>query len=104
MQTLDTVPSVPRRIDDSGLRKLFLDARTHNGWLDKPVPDSLLRDLYEVVKFGPTSMNTHRRWLLFFRTASAKERLRPHLGPANVDKTMAAPITAIVAYDLAFAE
>ena len=104
MQSLDTMPSVPRRIDDSCLRQLFLDARTHNGWLDKPVPDSMLRELYNVVKFGPTSMNTQPMRLLLLRTAAARERLRPHLGPANVDKTMAAPVTAIVAYDLAFAE
>jgi len=104
MQSMDTMPSGSRRIDDSTLRQLFLDARTHIGWLDKPVPDSLLRDLYEVVKFGPTSMNTQPMRLLFLRTEPAKERLRRHLGPANVDKTMAAPVTAIVAYDLAFAE
>jgi len=104
MQSLDTVSSAPRRIDDSALGQLFLDARTHNGWLDKPVPDSMLRELYDVVKFGPTSMNTQPMRLLFLRTAAAKERLRPHLGPANVDKTMAARVTVIVGYDLAFPE
>ena len=104
MQPLDTVSSAPRRIDDSGLRQLFLDARTHNGWLDKPVPDGMIRELYDVIKFGPTSMNTQPIRLLFLRTAAAKQRLRPHLAPANVDKTMAAPVTAIVGYDLAFPE
>src|SRR5882724_551947 len=104
MQPLDTKPNVARRIDDSSLRQLFLEARTHNGWLDKPVPDSMLRELYDVVRFGPTSMNTQPMRLLFLRTAAAKERLRPHLAPANVDKTMAAPVTAIVGYDLAFPE
>jgi len=101
MQTSDTALSASPRIDDSGLRQLFLDARTHNGWLDKPVPDNVLRDLYEIVKFGPTSMNTQPMRLLFLRTAAAKERLRPHLGPANVDKTMAAPV---ISYDLGFLE
>jgi len=104
MQPLDTVSSAPRRIDDSGLRQLFLDARTHNGWLDKPVPDGMIRELYDVIKFGPTSINTQPMRLLFLRTAAARERLRPHLAPANVDKTMAAPVTAIVGYDLAFPE
>jgi 3-hydroxypropanoate dehydrogenase len=104
MQSLDTVSSAPRQIDDSALGQLFLDAHTHNGWLDKAVPDSMLRELYDVVKVGPTSMNTQPMRLLFLRTAAAKERLRPHLGPANVDKTMAAPVTAIVGYDLAFPE
>src|SRR5713101_8372055 len=102
MQPLGKVPSATRRIDDSGLCQLFLDARTHNGWLDKPLPDSMLRELFDVVKFGPTSMNTQPMRLLFLRTAAAKERLRPHLAPANVDKTMTAPVTAIVGHDLAF--
>jgi 3-hydroxypropanoate dehydrogenase len=90
MNAPDTMLAEPRRIGDSGLRQLFLDARTHNGWLDKPVPDTVLREIYEIAKFGPTSMNTQPMRLLFLRTAAAKERLRPHLGPANVDKTMAA--------------
>ena len=102
MKPSDTSLIESRRIQEDDVRQLFLDARTHNGWLDKPVPDSMLGDLYEVVKFGPTSMNTQPMRLLFLRTAAAKERLRPHLGPANVDKTMAAPVTAIVGYDLAF--
>src|SRR5712671_4463761 len=104
MQAMDTMPSGSRRIDDNGLRQLFLDARTHNGWLDKPVPDSMLRELYDVVKFGPTSMNTQPMRLLFLRTAAAKQRLRRHLAPSNIDKTMAAPVTAVVGYDLAFHE
>jgi 3-hydroxypropanoate dehydrogenase len=100
----DTGPTESRRIDDSDFRRLFLDARTHNGWLDKPVPDAMLRELYDIVKFGPTSMNTQPMRLLFLRTASAKERLRRHLAPANVDKTMAAPVIVIVGHDLAFHE
>src|SRR5258708_23805049 len=96
--------SVARRIDDSRLRQLFLEARSHNGWLDKPVPDSMLRELYDVVRFGPTSMNTQPMRLLFLRTAAAKARLRPYLAPANADKMMAAPVTAVVGYDLAFPE
>lgn len=104
MQSMDTVPGGSRRIDDSGLRQLFLDARTHNGWLDKPVPDSMLRELYDIVKFGPTSMNTQPMRLLFLRTEAAKQRLRPHLVPSNAEKTMAAPVTAVVGYDLAFHE
>jgi 3-hydroxypropanoate dehydrogenase len=104
MNPLDTLLAAPRRIEDGDLRQLFLDARTHNGWLDKPVPDSVLREIYEIARFGPTSMNTQPMRLTFLRTAAAKERLRPHLGPANVDKTMAAPVTAIIGYDLAFYE
>jgi 3-hydroxypropanoate dehydrogenase len=104
MQSMDTVPSTPRRIDDSSLRQLFLNARTHNGWLDQPVPDGMLRELYDIVKCGPTSMNTQPMRLLFLRTAAAKQRLRRHLVPSNVEKTMAAPVTAVVGYDLAFHE
>jgi len=101
---MDAIPSRSRRIDDSGLRQLFLDARTHNGWLDKPVPDGMLREIYEIARFGPTSMNTQPMRLLFLRTAAAKERLRPHLVPSNVEKTMAAPVTAVIGYDLSFHE
>jgi len=104
MKPLDTLLTGSRRIKESDLRQLFLDARTHNGWLDEPVPDSVLREIYDIAKFGPKSMNTQPMRLLFLRTAAAKERLRPHLAPANVDKTMAAPVTAIVGHDLAFHE
>jgi 3-hydroxypropanoate dehydrogenase len=104
MKPLDTLPTEPRRIEDDDLRQLFLDGRTHNGWLDKAVPDTVLREIYDIVKFGPTSMNTQPMRLLFLRTAAAKQRLRPHLAPGNVDKTMTAPVTAIVGHDLAFHE
>ena len=104
MKPLDTLPARSRRIEDSDLRQLFQHARTHNCWLDKPVPDTMLREIYDLVKFGPTSMNTQPLRLLFLRTAAAKERLRPHLVPANVDKATAAPVTAIVGHDLAFHE
>ena len=104
MKPLHAVLTGSRRIENDDLRQLFLDARTHNGWLDKPVPDIVLREIYDIAKFGPTSMNTQPMRLLFLRTAAAKERLRPHLAPANVDKTMAAPVTAIVGHDLAFHE
>lgn len=102
MKHLDKVPTDARRIEDEALRQLFVDARTHNGWLGKPVPDSILRELYDIVKFGPTSMNTQPMRLVFLRTTTAKERLKPYLAPANVEKTLAAPVTVIVGHDLAF--
>jgi 3-hydroxypropanoate dehydrogenase len=104
MKSPDALLTEPRPIEDGSLRQLFLDARTHNGWLDKPVADSLLHDIYDLMKFGPTSANVQPMRLVFLRTAAAKQRLKPHLAPPNVDKTMAAPVTAIVAHDLAFYE
>lgn len=89
-------------LPESALDQLFRTARTHNGWLDKPVSDAQLHALYDIAKWGATSANTQPQRIVFLRTAQAKARLRPHLAPANVDKTMAAPVTAIFAYDLEF--
>jgi 3-hydroxypropanoate dehydrogenase len=84
--------------------RLFLKARTHNVWLDKPVSDDTLRELYDALRWGPTSANCSPARFVFIRTANGKERLRPFLSPGNVDKTMKAPVTVIVAYDLHFYE
>lgn len=89
---------------DDDLRLLFLDARTHNGWLDRAVDDATLHRLYELARMPPTAANAQPLRLVFVKSRDAKERLRPCLAPGNVDKTMAAPVTAIVAYDLHFAE
>ena len=91
-------------LDDDALNEIFREARTHNGWLDKPVSDDVLRQLYDLMKWGPTSANGSPARLVFLRTPEAKERLRPALAPGNVEKTMTAPVTAIVAYDLLFFE
>ncbi|MSO77951.1 MAG: malonic semialdehyde reductase [Alphaproteobacteria bacterium] len=89
-------------IDGKGLDLLFRQARTVNGWLDKPVGDDLLRQLFELMKMAPTAFNCSPVRILFLRSVAAKERLRPALSPANVDKTMAAPATAIIGFDLTF--
>lgn len=91
-------------LSNDALDVLFRKARTHNVWLDKPVSDELLRQLYELMKYGPTSANCSPARILFLRTREAKERLRPALSPGNVEKTMQAPVTAIVGYDLKFFE
>ena len=91
-------------LDDKVLDQLFREARTHSDWLDKRVSDETLRQLYDVMKWGPTSANGSPGRFLFLRTPEAKERLRPTLAPGNVEKTMAAPITVIIAYDLLFFE
>jgi len=92
------------RIDDRGLDVLFREARTHYKWQPKPVADATLRELYEVLKWGPTSANASPARFAFLRTQEARERLRPALAPLNVEKTMTAPVTVIVAYDVKFFE
>ena len=92
------------RVNEEALNIVFRQARTHISWLDKPVSDHELRALYDLMKWGPTSANCSPARILFLRTRESKERLRPALSPNNVDKTMAAPATAIIAYDLEFYE
>ncbi|HTC89026.1 MAG TPA: malonic semialdehyde reductase [Bryobacteraceae bacterium] len=91
-------------LSNDALDVLFRKARTHNAWLDKPVSDDLLHQLYELVKYGPTSANSCPARILFVRTPEAKQRLLPALSPTNVDKTMKAPVTAILGYDVRFFE
>jgi 3-hydroxypropanoate dehydrogenase len=90
------------RLTGAVLDQLFREARTHSSWLDKPVQDDILRELYQLVKWGPTSANGSPARFVFLRSREAKERLRPCLAPGNVEKTMSAPVTVIVAYDLLF--
>src|SRR6266511_3438438 len=91
-------------LSDEALDQLFREARTYSAWLDKPVTDDILRQVYDVMKWGPTSANSCPARFVFLRSQQAKERLRPALAPGNVEKTMTAPVTAIVAYDLLFYE
>lgn len=81
---------------------LFRKARTQNAWLDRPVTDDDLLALYDLLKFGPTSMNTTPARFVFLRTPEAKARLLPALAPGNVDKTRAAPVCVIIGYDRRF--
>ena len=92
------------RLDDHALDQIFSEARTHIAWLDRPVSDELLRQAVELAKMGPTSANCLPMRIVFVRSKEAKERLRPALAPGNVDKTMAAPATTIIGYDLEFCE
>ncbi|MFT3767089.1 MAG: malonic semialdehyde reductase [Minicystis sp.] len=84
---------------DEEIALLFTEARTHGAWLDQPVPDDVLERLYALVRMGPTGGNAQPLRVVFVKSREAKERLRPALMPGNVDKTMGAPVTAIVAYD-----
>ena len=90
------------RMDDAALKLLFLDARTHRAWQPRDVPDSLLKELVELTRMAPTANNSLPARIVFVKSKSAKERLKPHLSAGNVDKTMAAPATAIIGYDLKF--
>ena len=91
-------------LSDDGLDVIFRSARTHKVWLDRPVPDDLLRRVYDLARLGPTSANCSPMRLLFVRSREAKERLRPALNPGNVDKTMQAPVTVIVGHAVDFFE
>lgn len=91
-------------LDPNGLDQIFRSARTHNAFRDRPITDAELREIYELLKWGPTSTNSSPARFVFLRTREAKERLRPALAPGNLEKTLKAPVTAIVAIDYAFFE
>jgi len=88
--------------DEHALDTLFREARTQNGWQDRPVTDAELRAIYDLAKWGPTSANCSPMRIQFVKSPAAKERLKPFLNPGNVEKTMAAPATAIIGYDTRF--
>lgn len=90
------------RLDDDAFKSLFLDARTHNAWRTEPVSEALLHELWNMLRMGPTSANCSPVRIVFVTSKAAKEKLRPCLSKGNIDKTMAAPVTAIIAQDTAF--
>ena len=100
---IETVSEIPA-VSPAALDHLFREARTHNVFLDKPVPEALLREAVEIAQWGPTSANTLPMRIVFVRGKEAKEKLKPALMGANIDKTMTAPLTAIVGYDTKFFE
>jgi 3-hydroxypropanoate dehydrogenase len=91
-------------LNDEGWNLLFREARTHTAWLDKPVDDGLLRQAYDLAKMGPTSANMCPMRVVFVKSKEAKEKLKPALDAGNVDKTMRAPVTAIIGMDIHFYE
>jgi len=97
-------PSSHHAIAKEAIAQTFLEARTHNKWQSKPVPRSLLRQLVDVMKMGPTSANCSPARIVFVESRSAKERLSPFMSEGNRAKTAAAPVTAIIGYDLEFYE
>ncbi len=90
------------RLDEQALRQLFLDARTLRAWEPRDVPDSLLREVVDLMKLAPTASNGLPARIVLVKSTAAKARLKPHLDAGNVVQTMAAPATAIVGYDLKF--
>lgn len=91
-------------LSDDALNQLFLKARTHNAWQKRDVSDDTLRHVVDLMKMGPTSVNCSPVRITFVKSAEAKARLKPHLMEGNVEKTMLAPVTAIVATDYRFYE
>jgi 3-hydroxypropanoate dehydrogenase len=92
------------QLDDRSLDLIFREAHTHSAWLDKPVSDTLLQQVYDLMKWAPTSANSSPARIVFVRSAAAKQRLLAAMAPGNVEKTRTAPVTAIIAYDTEFYE
>lgn len=95
---------MPSRLDDAALKQLFTEARTHNAWAKKDVPDSLLEEIVNLMKMGPTSANCQPVRIVFVKSEAAKKRLAPFLSESNRGKSMTAPACAIIAQDLKFYE
>jgi 3-hydroxypropanoate dehydrogenase len=94
----------PTTLDDRALDQLFRDARTQNKWQDRPVPDATLEEVYNLLKWAPTSANSSPARFVFIRTPEGKAKLKQALSPGNLEKTMTAPVTVIVAHDVEFYE
>ena len=90
------------RISSDALDQLFHDARTHNAWAKKDVPDAVLKEILDIVKMGPTSANCSPARFVFVKSDEAKRRLEPHLSEGNREKTMSAPVCAIIGHDMEF--
>ncbi len=99
-----SLAAVKTPISREALDQLFSEARTHSAWLPESVPLELVREAYELARLGPTSANGSPARFVFLTTPGAKALLKPVLAPGNVDKTMAAPVTVIIAWDTEFHE
>jgi 3-hydroxypropanoate dehydrogenase len=91
-------------ISQEALAILFTEARTHSHWLDKPVTEDLLKQVFDLAKMGPTSANCSPMRIVFIKSPTAKEKLKSCLDPLNIEKTMTAPVTAIIGMDYEFYE
>jgi len=91
-------------LDSNSLDTIFRTARSQNGWLDREVSDEQIHEVYELMKFGPTAANNCPARITFLKSEDSKNRLKPHLDEGNIDKTMSAPVVAIIGYDTEFYE
>lgn len=89
-----------QKLDEDSLDLMFREARNQNWWQDRPVSDDQLREIWDLAKLGSTSGNCVPARILFLRSKESRERLAPALGARNVEKTLAAPVTALIAYDV----
>jgi 3-hydroxypropanoate dehydrogenase len=92
------------KLSNEGFSLLFRNARSHNGWLPEPVSDAVLRELYELLKWGPTSSNSCPARFVFVKSPEAKEKLLPCMAQGNMGKTRSAPVVTIIAQDMEFYE
>jgi 3-hydroxypropanoate dehydrogenase len=97
-------PEAMSELSHEALNTIFLEARTRNGWQDKPVSEKLLREIYDIAKMGPTTANSQPQRIVFVTTPVGKKRLEPALSEGNRAKTMTAPVVAIFAFDMHFYE
>lgn len=100
----DSVPARDLPLNDAALAQVFTEARTRNGWTDRPVPTELLHKLYDLTKFGPTAVNNTPARFVFVTSPEAKEKLIPLMSEGNRAKTAQAPVTVIIGYDMNFPE
>lgn len=100
----DAAPVRDHPLSDSALAQLFTEARTRNAWSDRPVPEALLRRLYDLTKFGPTAVNATPARFVFLTSPEARARLAPHMAEANRAKTLQAPVNVIIGQDIEFHE
>jgi 3-hydroxypropanoate dehydrogenase len=98
----DSLVTRDRPLSDPALAQLFTEARTRNAWTDRPVDPALLRQLYDLTKFGPTAVNATPARFVFLTSPEAKARLAPHMADANREKTLQAPVNVIIGHDVDF--
>ena len=103
-RAIEEAPGASGRLDDSALDQLFREARSFSHWQDRPVEESVIRELYDLLKMGPTSANTSPARFVFVTSQEAKDRLAPLMPELNQEKTRRAPLVVLIAYDPHFHE